>query len=70
MSVNGMGSAEVLVSGSSFGDYNLEVSWIAYCDTEVVPKPLCVVLDVCTNENVASSVRNLFKTSGRSLPAP
>jgi hypothetical protein len=65
-----MGSAEVLVSKSGFGDYNFEVSWIAYCDTEVIPKPLRVVLDMCTSENVASSIRNLFKTSGRSLPAP
>ena len=52
MSVNGMGSAEVLVSGSSFGDYNLEVSWIAYCDAEVLLQPLHVVLDVCTGEDV------------------
>ena len=51
-SVNGMGSSEVLVSGSGLGDCNLEVSWIAYCDAEVLLQPLHVVLYVCTGEDV------------------
>ena len=52
MSVNGMGSSKLLVSGSDFGDYNLEVSRIAYCEAEVVLQPLHVVLYVCTGEDV------------------
>jgi len=47
-----MGSSEALVSGSGLGDYNLEVSRIAYCDAEVVLQPLHVVLYVCTGEDV------------------
>ena len=47
-----MWTTEVLESGSGLGDYNLEVSRIAYCDAEVVQQPLHVVLDVCTGEYV------------------
>ena len=47
-----MWTTEVLESGSGLGDYNLEVSRIAYCDAEVVQQPLHVVLDVCTGEDV------------------
>ena len=47
-----MWTAEVLESGSGLGDYNLEVSRIAYCDAEVIQQPLHVVLDVCTGEDV------------------
>ena len=51
-SVLGMGSAKVLVFYSGFGDYQLEVDRIGYCDAEVIPQPLRVVLDVCTGEDV------------------
>ena len=64
MSVNGMGSSELLVSGSDFGDYNLEVSWIAYCDAEVIPQPLHVVLDVCTSEDVVLLCQKPLKDCG------
>ena len=47
-----MGSAKVLVFCSGFGDYQLEVDRIGYCDAEVVPQPLHIVLDVCAGEDV------------------
>ena len=47
-----MWTAEVLESGSGLGDYNLEVSRIAYCDAEVVQQLLHIILDVCTGEDV------------------
>ena len=51
-SVLGMGSAEVLVFCSGFGDHQLEVDRIGYCDAEVVPQSLHVILDVCASEDV------------------
>ena len=47
-----MGSAKVLVLCSGFGDYQLEVDRIGYCDAEVIPQSLHVVLDVCADEDV------------------
>ena len=62
-----MWTAEVLESGSGLGDYNLEVSRIAYCDAEVVQQPLHVVLDVCTDEDVVLLCQEALQDFGEVL---